>query len=363
MTVLRKICLIGFDRIIGSFALGLKRSGFRGAIVGVDNPETIAKCWNLGIVTDGTDELSKALVGAELIVLSSHSGAQSGALARVLDLADDGAIISEMTRVKGDINRVFDESARPDVHYVGFRLLSESEADMDVENANRFFFEGKSVILTPRGKEDLEAYQVLSEVLKKMGAAVVAMSPQAHDRLLALHSQVPRVASLALLRRILESSGDLKLSPQMLTGWLVEELKALGTAQHRTWVDDVEANQELVVKGIDELVSQLQRIKASVISGGLKTEFDDLAAHADELLGLAVKTNPNELILVAGSDPKVLERVAEMFAKQRLTMGKLEKLENAEAGTYRIIMNSQDERDKATSMLRRAGIEVVDLSA
>jgi prephenate dehydrogenase len=362
MSTLRKICLIGFDRLIGSFALGLKRSGFRGAIVGVDDPDVIAKCWKAGIVTDGTQDLEKALVGAELVVLSSHSGYEGGQLRSILELADDGAIISEMTRVKGDVNRVFEESARKDVHYVGFRLLSESEADMDVDNSNRFFFEGKSVILTPRGKDDLDAYVTLSDVLKKMGATVVAMSPQAHDHLLALHSQIPRVTSLALLRRIFENTDGVQLTQEMLNPRLVDELRELVASRHQTWLEDVQTNKDLVVGGIDEFIAQLQQVKASLIAGNLTSEFKDLAAHANRLLGSTSKSTSNELVFAAGSDSKVLERIAEMFAKQRLPLGKLQKMENAEAGTYRLTMNSPEERERAVSLLDRAGIEVVDLS-
>lgn len=362
MATLHRVCLIGFDRIVGSFALGLRRSGFKGTIVGVDNPETISKCWKLGMLNDGTDDLEAALTGAELILLAAENAEGRSRLPEVLSMADDGAVISEMTRVKGNVNRIFEQSSRRSIHYVGFRLLGDLNTNMDVSNAHKFFFEGKTVILTPRGKQDLEAYQTMQGVMQGMGATVVAMSPQAHDRLLALQTQVPMTASLAIMQQIFTGSGEIQIKPEMLAGWLMDELRKLAAGKDSGLLEDLEANRDLVIRGVDDLIEQLRRLREHVTTGELKKDVETLLTQAGLLLKLDKERANPELVLVAGSDTKVLERIAELFAKQHLPLGKLEKLENGEPGTYKMKMESMEDREKALGLLRRAGIEVVDLS-
>ncbi|HEY3294740.1 MAG TPA: prephenate dehydrogenase/arogenate dehydrogenase family protein [bacterium] len=355
----RKVCLVGFDRVVGSFALGLKRIGFRGSIVGVAEPAIISECWKLGLIQDGTQDLAKAMVGADLVMLSSQSGHSCSQLAAVLEHADDGATISEMTRVKGDVKELFESRQRSDVHYVGFRLLGDTSSDGDASESNRFFFENKTVILTPRGKDDLEAFSTLQDVTKRMGANVVAMSPQAHDRLLAVLSQVPKTAMVAIIQSMMNDNAGLKIQPEMLGQRMLDEIQDLAALRKSDWVQDMAANRELVLQGIDSLLDHLKRIKDSIRNGTLERELDALIELSGFALNLSGPADTKaDLVLVAGQDMKVLEKASEMMAKARITIGALERMEDAEPGTYRLSLKSSDERNRALTMLRHAGINV-----
>jgi prephenate dehydrogenase len=361
MSAFRRICFIGFDRVIGSLALGLKRTGFRGPMLGVGDPSTIDQCWKLGIISDGYQELEKAVVGADLIVLSSRAGHASDMLENVLNLADEEAVISEMTRVKRDVNRVFEQSSRTDVHYVGFRLLGDVPNEDDFSRADKFFFERRSVILTPRGKADLNAFSKLQDALKKMGASVIAMSPQAHDRILSQISQVPHAAIAAMLRRIFESE-DVEITADMLGKWLTNELQDIAALKQSGWLRDIADNVELVQQGLDDLIKQIERVKGEIAAGTFGQALDDLLARTGSVLHTAVAAEKAELILTAAGDTKAAEKAANILAKARIPIRTLEKIEHAEPGTFRLCLNSTEERDRAASLLQSAGLEAVTLS-
>ncbi|MYI60669.1 MAG: prephenate dehydrogenase/arogenate dehydrogenase family protein, partial [Gemmatimonadetes bacterium] len=55
----------------GSIGLALKRTGFRGQLVGVSRPATIARALELGVIDEGWgyDELGQALKGADLVFI------------------------------------------------------------------------------------------------------------------------------------------------------------------------------------------------------------------------------------------------------------------------------------------------------
>ncbi|MBU0508393.1 prephenate dehydrogenase/arogenate dehydrogenase family protein [bacterium] len=350
------------DRQIGSFALGLRRIGFSGQIVGVADKATINACWKLGMISDGSEHLPEMLPGANLIMLSSVASHVEGMLPKVLEHVDEGAVISEMTRVKGDINRVIGDSGRADLHYVGFRLLGEDAVAGDYTKADRFFFEGKTVILTPRDKRDLEAFSHLQDLIRKMGATVVAMSPQAHDRLLAQIHHVPKAAVLAVLQRLFSESDHIAFTPELLGDWLAGETRDIVQSREMGWVEEIEANQELVLEGIDEFISRLQAIKNNIINGKLSAEVDTLIEKAPESLKAEVSVEGFDVVLAAGPDPKNLERVSELLAKARIKIGNLSRMEHAEPGTYRLALHSSEDNEAAVRLLRGAGFEVVNLS-
>jgi prephenate dehydrogenase len=361
MSEFHRICLVGFDRVVGSFGLGLKRIGFRGSIVGVADKALLTKSWKLGIISDGYEELEPALKNADLIVLSTDIGHSVNRLEQVLKLAAEQAVISETTHIKGEIHRVFTESARTDLHYVGFRLLGEREEISDIEHANKFFFEGRWVILTPRGKDDLEAYSGLSGLLEKMGAKCIAMSPQAHDRALADMQQVPQMCVLAILQNLFGSQAVVKATPEMLGNWIMSEVKKLQHLRSSGWVDEIEANKQMVLESIDILTSKLQQMKSDLREGKLAMEFDELMSRTAEISLSEDGKESTDLVIVAGNNSKTIERIAELLANARIAVENLDRMQHADTGTYRLTLKTSLERDNALSLIRSAGIEAVNL--
>ena len=313
-------------------------------------------------MTDGFQDLSEAVVGADLVMLSLQTGHAGGNLEKALADADEGAIISEMTRIKGNVNQVFERSGRRDVHYVGFRLAGEPDVEHDVSESNAFFFEGKTVILTPGGREDLEAFFKLQDVLRQMGATVVAMSPQAHDKLLARYTQVPKTAILAMLHGIFNNGEDVSITADILGKWLTTETRELAHMKRTGWAGDVDANRALVAQGLDELVERLRALKGDLVEGRIGARLDELIARAGVSVPLEEGPVKAELVLVSGADTKILEGASRILAEAHVNIGKLERMEHAEKGTFRLCFNSIEERDHALNLLRQAGIEAVDIA-
>lgn len=351
----RKVCLIGLDGLVGSFALGLRRSGFRGGIVAVAPVEVVEAGWKLGMITDGFQQVAEAAAGADLIMLSRET-AGSGMLAEVLAAADEAATISEMTRVKQEVHRVFAKSTRTDLHYVGFRLIGDTQRQHQLTEAGKFYFEGKTIILTPRGKEDLEAYSTLNDALRKMGALVIAMSPQAHDRLLAQLAHVPRITAMALLQRVFDPAANYELTPAMLGDWLADQARML--AGDREWIAEIEDNRELVLEGIEQFIQQLQQLKADIAGNKLPAKVEALSLLTGKTLGMTEKPREFSLVVATGGDSKVLEQTSRLLAEARIKIKSLDPLRFAEAGTFRLTLQSLADRDGAVALLQRSGIDV-----
>jgi prephenate dehydrogenase len=362
MSAFRRVCFVGLDRIIGSIGLGLKRTGFRGQIVAVSDKSTIKSCWDRGIITDGSEEIEPALKGADLVMLSGESEDSIGRLEQVLTLAEKNAVISEMTHVKNEVNHAFSKSARTDLHYVGFRLLGDVDQASKVEKSDKFFLEEKFVILTPRGKDDLDAYAQLSEMMGKLGAKCIAMSPETHDRALAEMHQAPQLVMMAILQSLFRNGATIRPTPEMLGEKIVREITDLSLMQSSGWIDQVEANKKMVADSLDVLLAHISQLKTDLQLGLLSSKLKDLVGQSEKISQTVTENVHADLILVAGKNFKILERVSELLASSRISVVEMNRMEHAEPGTFKITLASKIERDKAFKLLQNAGIEVANLS-
>jgi prephenate dehydrogenase len=362
MTACNRICLVGVDGIVGSFVLGLKRTGYRGGVVGVADSATIQRAWELKVVTDGTDDLAKAVKGSNLVIMSRQAVVQGQTLRQVLSQVDPGTIVSEMTRVKGDVNQIFAELKRDDVHYVGFRLAGDADVSLDLLRSSPFFYEHKTVILTPRGKADLDAFALLQDSMKRMGAAVVAMSPQAHDRMLADLNQIPRLAMIAAVEYVMDPARGVPLDAASLGSWLTEQLRELQQMVETGWAHDVEANREPVLAALSELPTRIATLQQAIREGKIADHLNSLAGDGGRLANpVSEQSGSTELVLSVGRDTKLLEKVAHILAESKIPVASMNRMHDAEVGTFCLTLNSPLERARAAMVLKDAGVPITEI--
>jgi hypothetical protein len=109
-------------------------------------------------------------------------------------------------------------------------------------------------------------------------------------------------------------------------------------------------------------MERLRALKADLMEGRIGARLDELIERAGISVHMEGGPVKAELVLVSGADTKILENASRILAEARVNIGKLERMEHAEKGTFRLCFNSFDERDRALSLLRQAGIEAVDIA-
>jgi hypothetical protein len=143
---------------------------------------------------------------------------------------------------------------------------------------------------------------------------------------------------------------------------MMDEIRDLAALRQSDWVEDLGANRDLVLEGIESLLTRLRKLKEDLVAGKLGAELDTLIARAGVVLNIAPVAGQTDLVLLSGQDLKTLEKASELMAKARISIGNLEKMEHAEPGTYRVSLKSTDDRNRAATLLRQAGLNVETLS-
>jgi prephenate dehydrogenase len=270
------VVIAGVGLIGGSFGLALKAAGFRGRIVGVSSPQTIARALRRGAIDEGAS-LEEAAPRADLIYLAGPIRVILGAIPRLDELARAGALVTDAGSTK---RRICEAGARlRRALFVGGHPMAGKEK-RGVEEADADLFRGRPYLLTPARREDLDAPAAKEFLswLHRIGAEPRVMTPEEHDRAVALSSHLPQMLSTALSAALEEAPGVagaagpglLDMTRLALSGWDI-------------WQDILETNRDEIVRAMEVLETRLRALKEQLAEGLPEEEFRRGAAFARRL--------------------------------------------------------------------------------
>ena len=96
-----------------------------------------------------------------------------------------------------------DEGLPRGCRFLGSHPLAGSEKT-GATYATADLFEGRVAILTPTKNTRAEDFDLLEEFWQALGSVVVQMTPEEHDRALALTSHLPHIVAAALVAAVPE---------------------------------------------------------------------------------------------------------------------------------------------------------------
>jgi prephenate dehydrogenase len=172
------------------------------------------------------------------------------------------------------------ESTLPkEIRFVGSHPIAGSEK-RGVEFSRADLFSNQLCLLTPTGKTDGDALQLVEQFWKSLGMRVQRLSAEDHDRLLADVSHLPHLLAAALVA--MQEDAGLELSGK---GFL--DTTRIAGGDGGLWRDIFLDNADYLKAGIARLKSQLANAEA-MLDGknaeALRNWLDSAAKRREELL-------------------------------------------------------------------------------
>ncbi len=255
--------IFGVGLIGGSFALALRKAGFRGRIIGVSSPGTIRRAIELGVIDEGAS-LSEAARRAQLIFLSQP-------IERIIEmipaLAGEIGADTFVTDAGSTKTRIMAAAeCLPAGVFVGGHPMAGKEA-RGVDSADADLFVGRPWALTARDTADLELVgcREFRTWLEKIGASVVALDAETHDRMVALTSHLAQALSTALASTLGETFQD--AAPPLYGPGLVD-MTRLALSPWEIWSDIFASNRQNLARALDGCLMTLQRMRAALDEPG-----------------------------------------------------------------------------------------------
>ncbi|MCC6391905.1 MAG: prephenate dehydrogenase [Bryobacterales bacterium] len=278
MENIRTVTIVGAGLIGGSFALALRRAGFPGRILGVGSERTLARALELGVIDAGVS-LEEGAARGDLLYLAHP-------ISRILDQLPEVARHirpGTLTTDAGSTKRTIVETAErhfPPGAFLGGHPMAGKES-RGVESADAALFEGRTYIVTPARTEDMEQPLVreFTVWLEKIGARLLVMSPEQHDKVVSLTSHLAQMASTALGKVVLDNMYSTNADYSTAGPGLLD-MTRLAMSSYEVWKDIIATNHDSIVNALDAYIDLLQKLRDTLGSRETATVFEDGARLA-----------------------------------------------------------------------------------
>jgi prephenate dehydrogenase len=272
------VAIFGVGLIGGSFALALRKAGFRGAILGVSSEAALRAALERGAIDRGAT-LEQAARSADLLYLAQPIGRILDTLHHLDPLVRPEALITDA----GSTKHVIVTEARKLVRrcqFLGGHPLAGKEK-RGVAEAEADLFRGRTYVLTPASPEELNTppARVFVEWVGRIGAKAVVLGAAEHDRLVSFTSHLPQLASTALAATVaqnLTTPEDL----QVAGPGLIDSTR-LALSPYELWRDILATNTEAIEQALTAYINELEQLRENLRTRGAQQEF----VRAAELAG------------------------------------------------------------------------------
>ncbi|HLJ14626.1 MAG TPA: prephenate dehydrogenase/arogenate dehydrogenase family protein [Bryobacteraceae bacterium] len=274
---MRCLAIVGVGLIGGSFALALRKAGYRGQVLGVSSAPTLEQALQMGVIDEGV-ELERAAKQADVVFLSQP-------ILRIFDTLDvlDGslnptALVTDAGSTKSEIVARARKKLTQ-AQFLGGHPMAGKET-RGVASADPDLFCGRTWVLTPLAATDLEtaAAREFAGWIEKIGANPVVLSPADHDRIVAFTSHLPQLLSTALAATLAGVPG----APQA-AGPAALDLTRLALSPYDVWSDIFTTNSGPVGEALSAYIDALDGLRRELASPTLRHWFEQAAAAAREL--------------------------------------------------------------------------------
>lgn len=364
MTSPERVAVIGTGLIGTSIAMAAVRAGDR--VRGFDQDgEALAEAGRRSGL-DPASRIEECVAGATIVFVSTPIPSLAGLIALALRLAPE-AVVTDVGSVKSHVMVEVEALAAPaDLpRYVGGHPMGGSERS-GPEHASPSVLDGIVWVLAPGPAADTGAVERLETWIAKVGAGPVRMAPDRHDRLVAIVSHLPQVASTALMAvAASEEAGE----PQtlLLAAGGFRDLTRLAASSPRLWSDILLANRDAIARAIDRYVERLSSLRELVLAGDAGTVESTFAEAKAARLTLAAKPQVRAGVAVlqvpVPDRPGVLAEVTTAMGGANVNIEDLQIVHSPEGGRGTIHLTVAAERAvEAERALRERGFEPLRLA-
>lgn len=248
-----KIGIIGLGLIGGSYAIDLSNKGYEVGAIDI-NTDSIDYAIRNKLVKHGMDKVEKDYVEQfDLLIFCLYPHTFIEWIKDYGDYIKQGALITDVTGVKGAVVNKVQAMLRPDLEYIAAHPMAGKEKS-GIESATDQIFKVANYIVTPTEKNSKEAIDICIRLGEELGFKNISTLPVAeHDDMIAFLSQLTHCIAVSLMT-CRDTSSMAKYS-----GDSFRDLTRIAKINDRMW-------SELFLANKDELLKQMEAFEKTFSS-------------------------------------------------------------------------------------------------
>ncbi len=329
--------VVGTGLIGGSIALSLRERGWH--VSGLDaDPARTAEALSTGVIDQVGDDLE-----AEIVFVATPATAVAEEVGRILSTPQrrQDAVVTDVSGVKTAIVKAADHP-----RFIGGHPMAGSE-QIGLRGAAPDLFEGAVWVLTPTSATDIDAFDRLQSVVAELGADVLVLTPDDHDRLVAVVSHVPHLVAATLMNAATVGAEQNGALLRLAAGGF-RDMTRVAAGHPGIWPDICSENAGPIVDALEALVAELTQMRDRVASNDRASIFGVLQSASQARRNLPARMvrpdNLSELRIPVPDRHGVLAEITSSAADGGISIYDIEIAHSAEGprGVLILVVDSAE---------------------
>lgn len=272
-------CVIGLGLIGASLAQAIKDKGLTQRLVAVDRHLLSLEAGEQsGLLDAGSPDLFEVIAGSDLIVIAVPVQAVQAIFTQIAQAMADrlvapDCLITDVCSTKVNVIEAakiaFSQMDRSDPNgailpsgFVPAHPIAGAENSGFFARNPQLFLRHK-VILCPLASSNAHAVHQLTQLWQAVGAEVMQMSAQDHDRVLAYTSHLPHLLAFNLVEQLASHDDNMDIFRYAAGGF--RDFTRIAASDPTMWHDIFFANDKAIVQALDEYIHDLQAMKQRIL--------------------------------------------------------------------------------------------------
>jgi prephenate dehydrogenase len=273
--MMNKICIIGVGLIGGSVAIALKKARKVSNIVGFGrHQENLIHAQKLNVIDDYTLDISRALEGANLVLIATPVNSFEAILRLVKPHINEQMIICDVGSTKSSVVKIAQKvfGKMPENFIPAHPIAGKEQSGVGAADAD--LFQNRLVILTPQDNANAQMLSTVADLWTCMGAKVEIMDATRHDDLLAMSSHLPHILAFSLMDYL-----SRKPEAQRYAAGGFKDFSRIASSDSVMWRDICLNNPEKILQHIEGYQQSLDSL-ATLIKTNQAQALEKLFSNA-----------------------------------------------------------------------------------
>jgi prephenate dehydrogenase len=192
---------------------------------------------------------------AEITFVATPVLAEVDQIKRALE--ETSGVVTDVGSVKASV-----VSAVDGPRFIGGHPMAGSELE-GLDGADGSLFEGAVWVLTPTAATADATFAAVAAVVAELGAEVIALPPERHDRVVAVVSHVPHLTAATLMGLASDRAEEHAALLRLAAGGF-RDMTRIASGHPAIWLDICSENREAIVQGLDDLIAGLGAVRQVV---------------------------------------------------------------------------------------------------
>lgn len=359
-----KIGFVGFGLIGGSLAKAWKDAIPEISMTAYDIDGTGPRlALSEGCIENVADGITKEAFGdCDYIFLCAPVSENSGNLKQIAAVMKEGAVLSDVGSVKRDIHARIEELGLS-AQFIGGHPMAGSEKT-GYENAGAKLFENVYYMITPTEQTPKEQVSRLEELVRKIGAIPLVLSPELHDYVTGAISHLPHVASAALVNLIKKEDVEDGIMKMIAAGGF-RDITRISSSSPAMWEAICMTNTDNIVLLLDAYIDSLENVRDTIRDRKQTQIYDFFSEARDYRDSFSIsRSGAIRKVYALHADipdaPGSLAAVAALLASRQISIKNIGIIHNREyeEGVLRVEFYDMQAQKEAEQVLDESGYQI-----